>query len=361
MEQFEDTRHLPQVLATAVGSMPHIDAEQAVKLITDKLSEAPHAPQLSRAELREQMWLQFTEGLPRFRVDFDNLRYFFDTSGDPLAEVELFYDRYLKIMEGTPADDFAVGPVYGKGIHTFLERLRCEGGKRPFIKVQVTGPVSFGTTVADETGKPIFYHSIFRDVSTKGMGLKAVWLVETFKPFAEQVIVFFDEPSLSAYGSSAFLGISRADVVESLNDVMAMVVDRGGIPGVHCCGNTDWGILMETEARIINFDAVDYLDSLAIYGRELEGFLARGGVLAWGAVPNTDNVEQEDVEHVLGRIWKGLDTLAGAGADPKALTRHIIVTPACGCAGLTTQQTEKVYELLAQIGPRLSEEFSQRR
>jgi len=361
MEQFEDTKHLPQVLATAVGSLPHTDAEQAVRLIAGALAVAPHAPQLSRADLREQMWLQFTENLPRFRVDFDNLRYFFDTSGDPLAEVELFYDRYLRIMEGAPADDFAVGPVYGKGIHAFLERLRGEGGKHPVIKVQVTGPVSFGTTVADETGKPVFYHSIFRDISTKGMGLKAAWLVETFKPFAEQVIVFIDEPSLSAYGSSAFLGISKEDVIESLDDVIAMIVDRGGIPGVHCCGNTDWGIVMETNARIINFDAVDYVDSLAIYGRELDRFLARGGVLAWGAVPNTDSVEQEDVEKVLSRIRKGLDTLAGAGADRHALTRQMIVTPACGCAGLTTQQTEKVYELLAQIGPRLSEEFSQRR
>jgi hypothetical protein len=358
MEKFEDTKVLPQVLTTAVGSLPHTDPPAAVKLVSDTLVAAPHAPQLSRADLREQMWIQCTEGLPRFQVDLENLRYFFDTSGDPADEVERFYERYLQVVEGAAPDEFAIGPVYGRGIHAFRENLRVQGTKLPFIKVQVTGPLSFGLTVPDETGKPIFYHPLFRDVAAKGMGLKAVWLLEAFRPFAENVIVFFDEPSLSAYGSSAFLGVSQNDVVETLDDVMSMVIERGGIPGVHCCGNTDWGMLMETAARIINFDAVDYLDSLAIYGRELREFLARGGVLAWGAVPNTERIDRERVDDVLERIRNGVELLVQGGVDKSDLTRHMLVTPACGCAGLTTLQAEKVYALLAQVGPRLSEQLS---
>jgi methionine synthase II (cobalamin-independent) len=357
METFEDTRSLPQVLATAVGSLPHADAEAAVSLICGALAGAPHIPQLSKADLREQMWLQCTEGLPRFRVDFEQQRYFFDTSGDSLEEVERFYEQYLQIMDGAPPDAFAIGPVYGKSIHAFRERLQAEGRKRPFVKVQVTGPLSFGMTVTDETGKPIFYHPVFRDIACKGMGLKAMWLIEAFKPFAEQVIVFFDEPSLSAYGSSAFMGVSKNDVVESLDDVIAMAVAREGIPGIHCCGNTDWGLVMETTARILNFDAVDYLNSMAIYGGELASFVARGGVLAWGAVPNTERIEQESVDDIVNRIRNGIDVLAGAGADRQELLRHLILTPACGCAGLTEQQAEQVYRLLAEAEPRLAEEM----
>lgn len=359
METFEETRILPRVLATAVGSLPHADAQAAVALISGTLDKAPHIPQLSKADLREQMWLQCTEGLPRFCVDFDEQRYFFDTSGDVLSEVEQFYDQYLQIMEGAAPDAFAIGPVYGKSIHAFRELLRKEDVKRPFVKVQVTGPLSFGMTVTDETGKPIFYHPVFRDIACKGMGLKAMWLIEAFKPFAEQVIVFFDEPSLSAYGSSAFMGVSKNDVIEALDDVISMAVARGGIPGVHCCGNTDWGIVMETTTRILNFDAVDYLNSLAIYGNELAGFVARGGVLAWGAVPNTGRAEQESVEDIVSRIRNGIDVLSGAGADRAELVRHMLVTPACGCAGLTEQQTEKVYQLLSEVGPRLSQELPQ--
>jgi len=359
METFEDTRILPQVLTTGVGSLPHADAQAAVALISGALAEAPHIPQLSKADPREQMWLQCTEGLPRFCVDFEQQRYFFDTSGDPLADVERFYDQYLQIVDGAAPDAFAIGPVYGRSIHAFRESLRAGDGKLPFIKVQVTGPLSFGMTVTDETGRPIFYHPVFRDIACKGMGLKAVWLIEAFRPFAEHVIVFFDEPSLSAYGSSAFMGVSKDDVIEALDDVISMVVARGGIPGIHCCGNTDWGIVMETSTRIVNFDAVDYLNSMAIYGGELAQFLARGGVLAWGAVPNSDRIEQESVEDVLSRIRNGIEVLSDAGADRQELVRHMLVTPACGCAGLTEQQTEKVYRLLAEVGPRLSEQLPQ--
>ena len=166
------------------------------------------------------------------------------------------------------------------------------------MKVQVTGPLSFALTVTDEHKKPIFYHSIFRDVAVKSTGLKALWLLEQFKPLAENVIVFFDEPSLSAYGSSAFLGVSESDVIESLDEVISMALKGGGFPGVHCCGNTDWGLLAQTSTRIINFDAVDYMETVAIYADKIAEFLERGGWLAWGAVPNTEKVEDETVDHV---------------------------------------------------------------
>ena len=98
----EETVNLPSPLITGVGALPHNDAADAVNLILDSLLTAPHAPQLPRSDPREQMWIQFTEGLPRFRVDLDNLNYYFDTSGDPGPELEEFYANYLEVMEGEP-------------------------------------------------------------------------------------------------------------------------------------------------------------------------------------------------------------------------------------------------------------------
>jgi hypothetical protein len=349
MENYTETAGLPPVLVTAVGSLPHLEATSAVDLIFKSAQRAPHAPQLSRSDPREQMWIQCTEGLPRFKVDLETLRYHFDTSGDPMAEVEAFYTSYLSVVEGGHALDFAIGPEYGKGIHAFLARLAVLSEKPRFVKAQVTGPLSFALTVQDHSGRPIFYDSTFRDVAVKGMGLKAIWLVDQLKTLADNVIVFFDEPSLSAYGSSAYIGVSKDDVVESLNDVISMVVERGGIPGVHCCGNTDWGMLMETSARIVNFDAVDYMNTMAIYSRELSNFLGRGGVLAWGAVPNTDKIESESGLSVGKRIRDGLSLLEKAGVDSALLRQKMLVTPACGCAGLSVAMAEKVYQVLAEL------------
>lgn len=345
----DDTEPLPSMLVTAVGSLPHLNAGQAVQLILDTLRDAPHAPQLPRMDPREQMWIQFTEYLPRFRVDLANMRYFFDTSGDPFAEIEEFYHLYLKVIEGGTPDAFAIGPEFGKGIGHLLTRLQQEGLRFPFLKVQVTGPLSFALTVPDETGKPVFYHSVFRDIAVKGMGLKAVWLLEQFKHFAERIIIFFDEPSLSAYGSSAMLGVSAGDVVESLNDVIQMVLDRGGIPGIHCCGNTDWSLVVKTATRIVNFDAVDYMDSLALYSTDLQSFLDRGGLIAWGAVPNTAQAETETAADVVKRIREGMKLLEGSGVDRSLLRRRLMITPACGCAGLNEFQAGYVYRLLSEL------------
>ncbi len=352
MVKYEETAWLPGMLTTAVGSLPHTNATEAVDLIFRSLSQAPHAPQLSRADPREQMWIQFSENLPRFVVDLEKLSYYFDTSGDPESDVELFFSRYLDVIDGGKPDDFFVSHDYGQGIHVMLDRLASSGEVKKFIKVQVTGPLSFSLTVTDEKRKPIFYHPLFRDVAVKAMGLKAIWLIEKFRPYAENIIVFLDEPSMSAYGSSAFLGVSASDVTEALDDVISMVSGRGGLAAVHCCGNTDWGLLMDSSIRVINFDAVDYMDSLAIYPKKLNEFLEKGGVLAWGAVANTPLVMQEDFNTVIKRIRDGVDLLVSKGVSRSALTERLIITPACGCAGLKLNETEHAYKIMKELDSR---------
>lgn len=343
-------RVLPRLLATAIGSLPHTDANAAISLILDSLGKAPHLPQLSRRDPREQMWIQYSEKLPGFKVDLENLKYYFETSEDPTGSVEKFFEAYLEILDGASSEPFEIGPDYGLGIKLFLDKLSSDPAKKyPFIKAQVTGPLSFALTVTDEQGKPIFYHPIFKDVAINGMGLKAMWLIDTLRPFAENIIIFVDEPSLSAYGSSAFLGVSSSDVIESLNEVFSMISSKGAITGVHCCGNTDWSLLMETTVDIINFDAVDYMESLAIYSEQLSNFLSRGGALAWGVVPNDSRINQESVDMTFKRLRRGMSMLEEKGINRELLINHIIVTPACGCAGLTIDESEKVYAILSEI------------
>jgi hypothetical protein len=353
MGEFMDTASLPRLLVTAVGSLPHSDAGQAVDLTISRLKRAPHIPQVPRCDPREQMWIQFTEGLPGFRVDLERLHYSFDTSDESAGKVEEFFAHYLAVIDGAPPDLVSVGEVYGRGIHLFLNRLKQQGKRLPFVKLQVTGPLTFALGIADQSEKPVYFHPLFKDVAVKGMGLKALWLIEQFSPFADNIILFFDEPTLSAYGSSALLGVSREDVITSLNDVISMASDRGAICGVHCCGNTDWGLLMESSTRIVNFDAVDYMETLSLYPAQLRGFLDRGGVLAWGAVPNTPRIDQESADTVVARIRHGVDLLVDkTGIEREALTSRMIVTPACGCSSLSVEHTDKVYDILAELDQR---------
>ncbi len=346
---YSETLGLPNITVTAVGSMPHSGADDAVELILQSLPTAPHAPQLSMANPREQMWIQCSENLPRFVVDLDNIKYYFDTTGDYTSDIETFYGHYLDVMDGGSAEYFKIGPEYGKGIHVFFQKLRKLPKKPSVVKAQVTGPLSFALTIPDESGRAIFFHDTFRDIAVKGMAMKAIWLVDQLKNLSENVIIFYDEPCLSAYGSSAYMGVSRSDVIAALNETIDAATARGATLGVHCCGNTDWGLLMETNTRIVNFDAVDYMDTLPIYTPQLNDFLSRNGILAWGAVPNDYRLSSETAEKVIDRIQKGIDQLGDAGVDRSLLIEKLLITPACGCAGLTMDLAEKAYSIMSQL------------
>ena len=127
------TEALPALLVTAVGSVPHTDPKSAVDMILGTLRTVPHTAQLPRCDPREQMWIQFSEKVPRFIVDTQHLAYFFDTSGDPEAEVERFYTEYLSVVEGGSPQYFSVGHEYGRGIWELMERLRADSADRKSV------------------------------------------------------------------------------------------------------------------------------------------------------------------------------------------------------------------------------------
>ena len=70
------------------------------------------------------------------------------------------------------------------------------------MKVQTTGPLSVGLSIVDENKRAIYYNPEFVDVVVKAMAMKCRWQIHKFKPFAQKIICFVDEPILSAFGSS---------------------------------------------------------------------------------------------------------------------------------------------------------------
>ena len=59
----------PKFTATAIGSLPHTDPEKALDVILSAIPEAPIWPQLPKLGLREQMEIQYSEGLPRVVIE----------------------------------------------------------------------------------------------------------------------------------------------------------------------------------------------------------------------------------------------------------------------------------------------------
>lgn len=341
-------------LATAIGSFPYDNAEKALDIIFDAMPDAPVWPQLPRTALFEQMEIQYSEGMPRAIIDSDKGRLYFDTTGDYSEEFAQFYETYMAAMDpdgGTgDCSALAITLKHSRGIYALEERLKKRGGKLPFVKVHTTGPCSFALTVVDENKRAIYYNEEFRDVVVKALAMKCRWQIQKFSPFAEKIICFIDEPILSAFGSSTYISVKRDDVVALINELVEAINADGGIAGVHCCGNTDWSILIDAGVDMINFDAFAYGETIALYPDAMKQFITRGGQLAWGIVPTSVKIRDENVSTLAARFDALAEGLAKkAGIDKAMISSQSVITPSCGTGSMDIEDAEKVFRTLRDL------------
>jgi methionine synthase II (cobalamin-independent) len=293
------------------------------------------------------MVVQYSEGFPSLKWNEKEQRVWVDTSHGFDKEFEKFYQR----LEANELEPFQITEDFARGLR-ILKDLSSEGHRKKikYIKGQITGPITFGLALTDQEAKPIFYDPTLRDILVKHLSLKARWMEKRFNELfpGTPTILFFDEPSLSSFGS-AFSSLNREDVVHSLNECFDAVK---GLKGIHCCGNTDWSVLLSMNLDILSFDAYGYLETLSLYPKELKAFLERGGILAWGIVPTSEAILKEEAEGLIKRFKEGVKTLSKKGFDPTLLQRAII-TPSCGTASLPIPLAEKVCQLTAEVSKRL--------
>lgn len=342
---------VPAGLALAVGSMPHRDAGLALDRIIEACPEAPCWPQLPALGFQENMTPQFSEGFPCIRIDWDKKRVFFLRPEDCTEELTRFYEDVINAEQTGELGPFALSASYAKGLHVLQERFtaRQPGAAFPFVKGQVTGPLTFGLSVLDEKGLPALFDETLADVVRKGILMKALWQLARLEPWGRQCILFVDEPVLAAFGSSAYVSLSREMAVGILQEIFSAVQGKGALVGSHCCGNTDWSLLVEAGVDIINFDAYVYPDSVGLYADSISGFLERGGCLAWGIVPSQSLGARPRPEELLKRLGQGIDGLAGLGISRDLLLRNLLLTPSCGLATLTEDEAEAALRELKDL------------
>jgi methionine synthase II (cobalamin-independent) len=337
-------------ITTGIGSFPHQGEKEVFGLILKNFPEIPFWPQLPKRSFLEGMVVQYSEGFPSFRVNEKEQRAWVDTSQGFDKEIERFYQSF----ENGELEPFRISEDFAKGLR-MIEDLSSEEHRKEikYIKGQVTGPITFGLSLTDQERKPIFYDPTLKDILIKHLSLKAQWMEKMFNDLLPGIktIVFFDEPSLSSYGS-AFSSLNQEDVIHSLNECFDAIK---GLKGIHCCGNTDWGLLLETHLDILSFDAYGYLETISLYPKQLSAFLERGGVLAWGIVPTSEAILKEDAQSLIKRFKEGVKALAKKGIDPSLLQRAIL-TPSCGTASLSIPLAERVCQVTAEVSRRLQGE-----
>ena len=269
------------LMPTGVGTLPHQDTPTALDLVFQQLTHGiPYWPQLPKRAPLEDMNLQFAGALHplvKARPESRGMEAFSGFSRE--EALAAFYERLFSGDIG----DFGLKQDEAVGMFAFMERLRgLPPDDFPWIKGQVTGPVSLGSSVLGPDGKALLYDDEVAEALARGLGAAGAAQVEQMAPLGRKVLLFVDEPSLASYGS-AFTPISRERVIELLSYTFEEIRSRANaVIGAHCCGNTDWSILVDAGVDVINLDAFGYGQNLLLYPPGGEGATGPGRMRGLG-------------------------------------------------------------------------------
>ena len=333
-------------LPTVIGSMPHTDPSEACSLVTHYLKDIPAWPQLPNRSFQENMYVQFSQGFPGVVVKEDSI--YVDRSQDLNKPLEQLYAAYLE----NDVDKYPVSPEYAAGLYNFLDLKNLSPRA---VKGQVTGPITWGLTVSDDTKRAILYDDVLGDAVPRFLRLKAAWQEKKLKEVCPNTIIFIDEPYMAAYGSIGFL-LPKEKITNLLEEVFSGI---SGLKGIHCCGNTDWSILLDTSVDIISFDAYNYAQSLSLYPAEVKKFLERKGAIAWGIVPNEEeSLAKESVASLKDRLEEAMVPFTRDGVHFQQLIEQGLLTPSCGLASLATKEASaRALELTTELSATIRKRY----
>jgi hypothetical protein len=340
--------------ATGIGSVPFLDVPAVCRQVLNTIPRMPFWPQFVRRGRNEDMNVQFSEGLPLLGFDEARGSLIVSPSDNRENALTTFYECFLS----GDTEPFKISRDHAAGLYEIVDALaeQPSQSQADFIKGQTVGPVTFTASIKDAEGNLVLHDREMRDALVNGLAIKALWQVRMLERSGRKPVIFLDEPSLSGFGSS-FFPIDRHEVIELLQALIHYLREHVDILiGIHCCGNTDWSMILDAGPDIVNFDAFDHMEYFLLYPQEIKRFLHGGGVVAWGIVPTCGFTGKESVEALSERVSKGFERMGGWGVDPDLLARQSLLTPACGMGSLVEGSARDILSLL----PRLTETLQRR-
>jgi len=291
------------------------------------------------------MIIQFSEGFPGVVIEGNKIHI------EPSADFERALEQIHIDCEQDASREYGVSPEYAAGLHTFLSKAKGSG----VVKGQVTGPITWGLRVTDRDGLGILYDDTLSETVAKFLRLKASWQENILREIAPNTIIFVDEPYLVSLGS-VFTPIPEEKVPVLLEEVLGGIK---GIKGLHCCGNTDWSVLLDTTVDILSFDAYNYASSLSTHSSKVKLFLERGGNIAWGIVPNEEEtLAKESLSSLRDRLEEAMSPFTRDGVKFKQLVAQGLVTPSCGLEGLSPEAVSQALEFTAKLSEDLRSRYA---
>ena len=329
---------LKKFMTTGIGSLPFKEPHQACEFVAHSV-DIPFWPQLPKRSFYELMIPQYSEGFPFIVIEGEK----FLTQRGTDDRATSFYEA---IEKGT---DFPISKKYAAGFYAFLELLKKNDTKLPIVKGHVTGPMTFTLGLSDKERRPLYFDEELRELSLELLKGKVRWQIKELKKFAEEIIIFVDEPVLSALGTSTYVGVDNEEAHRLLSTVVSSIKNEGALAGMHCCSNADWSLVISSGVDILNFDAYDYADSIHLYIDDVRKFLNHNGYIAWGIVPTTDAIRTVTAESLKEKLEGEFKTLEKMGLTREILIEQCLFTPSCGTGSMSEEDSKKVFKTLGEV------------
>ncbi len=340
----------PNALPTLIGSMPYRDHEEALRAVWKHTPDVPSWVQLP-AFRQESMVQQFSPGLPGWT---DSNGGVIDVESPEFPDTLLaFYQEYMDVLESRldiDASRFALSSETSPGFFNFLQTLPAASPAPQALKGQITGPVTFTTSIRQSDDRAIFHDDRLRDAATCLLSLKARWQVRRLYQAGLPVILFLDEPAMAGFGSSELISVTGEAVSTAWNEVIEAIHAEGGYAGIHVCANTDWNLVLCSGVDIVNFDSYGYFDRFILYPEAVKSFWNRGGMIAWGIVPTDPSDIDRETPESLVRLWEvQAARLQQEGISRPELVHRSLMTPSCGLGSLSIRHAEQVLIMLREV------------
>ena len=310
---------------TAMGIMPHNDVDRALELALSL--DIPFWPQLPNVSIYEDMYVQASQNFPGIAIDFDKERLAFNT-----VRFEQELDEYFVNMESP--ETFALTTEYSTVFHKFLSR-ELQGYK--VIRGQMTGPVSFGFKVLDESLKPIIYNEEVRGILFDFMQRKVNVQYQELKEKNPSAFVWLDEPGLGY----AFSGLSGYNEQQVKEDYHNFIQGLEGPKGLHLCADVNLPYLLELGVEILSFDAYQIKFMPKEYASSVADFIKRGGVISWGIIPTESTILATQTPETLAKLVTEYWEVVAQNTDlsAKQIAEQALVAPARCCLRDIGQQS----------------------
>ena len=182
--------------------------------------------------------------------------------------------------------------------------------------------------------------------------MNAKWQASEFSKRGAVPIIFIDEPALSGFGTSAYITITKEDVIQSIEEIILKIHSENGLAGVHVCANTEWDMLLSSKVDIISFDAYSFFDKFILYPEMIKAYLGQGKILAWGIVPTgkAELVAEQTTQGLIQLLNAQMDELADkTGIDKETIISQSFITPSCGTGSLDLDSAKKVLKLTKEV------------